>query len=154
MSKIEGNLKIFHIKQDGVYVPVVCTTSHSFSEETEMFNTTTRANGKWATAKPNIQNYGIEVQGLADTEGFSLRLIRLLKRNELRIGWGIGSDPNNIEERGIGYITNVSADDPVNNFRSFSMTVQGYGDPELVDFALGVNLEDFLNDGNGNLIAD
>ena len=153
MSKIEGNLKIFHIKQNDVYVPVVCTNSHSFSEETKMFNTTTRANGKWATAKPNIQNYAIEVQGMADTEGFSLQLLRQLKRNELRVAWGIGLDLNNIDESGIAYITNISADDPVNSFRSFTMSLQGYGQPEQETAALGVNLEEFLNDGTGNLIG-
>ena len=145
MSKIDTNNKILFFLANYEWLPVVCLTSHSFTEQSNMFDTTTRKNGSWKTQRPDTQNFSISAEGVADTEGVSLGLLKAIKRNELRISWGIGANADNIEDQGLGHVTNLSYSDPVNSFRSFNFEIQGFGEPE--DNNTSLQIAEFLNDG-------
>lgn len=153
MAAIEGNNRILYIKQSGEFVPIACLTANSINENTEMFSTTTRASEGWNTYLPDNQSYNISFAGINQQSGISLETLQILKRNRIRITWGIGV-LGDIAEEGLGYIVELNCDDEVNLKSKFSATIQGYGKPIQNLSAIGVNLEDFLNDGNGNLIGD
>lgn len=151
---IQGNDRILFIKQAGSFVPIACLTTNGFQESTTMFSTTTRASEGWNTSLPDNQNYSISFQGINQATGISYTTLKELKRNRIRINWGIGVD-GSIDEQGLGYINELSCEDEVNQNSLFSGNIEGYGKPTQGDqTAIGVNLEDFLEDGQGNLISD
>lgn len=153
MAAIEANNRILYIKQAGDFVPIACLTANSINENTEMFQTTTRASEGWNTSLPDNQSYNLSFSGINQQSGISLETLQILKRNRIRISWGIGVIGDIVEE-GLGYIVDLNCDDEVNLKSKFSGSIQGYGKPIQNLSAIGVDLDDFLNDGNGNLIGD
>jgi TP901-1 family phage major tail protein len=153
MSAIKGNDRILFIKQNDTFMPIACLTSNSISENTTMFETTTRASGGWRTSLPDNQSYNLSFSGINQLTGLSVETLQILKRNRVKIIWGIGT-VGNITDQGFGYITDINIDDEVNQDSSFSGTIEGYGVPEQALSALGATLDDFLADFNGDLIAD
>lgn len=151
---IKGNDRIVFIKQGNDFQPIACLTNNGFSENINMFQTTTRASGGWETSLPDNQNYNISFTGINQISGVSAEILQTLKRNRIRIVWGIGSADDDIEEQGQGYITDISIDDEVNQDSVFSGTILGYGKPERIQSAIGANVDDFLADFNADLIAD
>lgn len=135
---IESNEKLIFLFQNQTWRPVACVISHSFSETTEMFDTTTRQNGKWKTSKPDLQSYNLSIEGLAETNGLSLRVLTALKRDRIKTQWGIGSSYLDIEETGKGYITSISFSDETNGYRTFNLEIEGFGEPESLINALGI----------------
>lgn len=150
---IEGNDRILLIKQGENFLPVACLTSNSFSEQTQMFETTTRASGGWETSLPDNQSYNLSFSGINQATGVSVETLQLLKRNRIKIIWGIGT-AGNVLEQGFGYINEISVNDDVNQNSTFSGSIQGVGKPESLQSAIGANVDDFLADFDGNLIAD
>ena len=152
--RIEGNDKIVFIKRSGDFVPVGCLTSNSLSESSETFDTTTRNSSGWSTFLPDLQNFSISLEGVqVDNENLiDISQLKALKRAQVRITWGIGASFDNIEEQGKGYIVDVEDNAEVNQDATFSATIQGWGEITSPQEALGVNLEEFLEDGEQNLI--
>ena len=153
MASIKGNDRILFIKQNDDYIPIACLTSNSISESTQMFETTTRASGGWKTSLPDNQQYNISFSGINQLTGISVETLQILKRNRVKIIWGIGTADDIVEE-GFGYFTELSVNDDVNQDSVFSGTIEGVGMPTQNLSALGATLEDFLADFNGDLIAD
>ena len=54
---IQGNDRILLIKQADEFQPIACLTSNSYQEQTEMFETTTRASGGWNTSLPDNHSF-------------------------------------------------------------------------------------------------
>jgi predicted secreted protein len=150
---IQGNDRVLFIKQNETFLPIACLTSNGMSENTEMFETSTRASGGWKTSLPDFQSYSLTFAGLNQTTGVSYETLQILKRNRIKIIWGVGL-VDDIVEQGFGYITDLSVTDDVNQSSVFTGTIEGYGAPEQNLSALGATLEDFLADFNGDLIAD
>lgn len=150
---IKGNDRILFIKQGDEFKPIACLTENSFSENVKMFSTTTRASGGWETNLPDNQTYNISFSGINQLSGVSAETLQILKRNRLLIIWGIGVE-GDIVETGKGHITDITVSDEVNQDSVFSGTIKGYSRPEGIESALGVNVDDFLADFDGNLIGD
>lgn len=154
--RINGNNRIVFIKQSGVYKPVGCLTNNGFEEQTELFETTTRNGEGWRTFIPDLQQFSINLEGVivvGESGLISFNQLRALKRARVRVSWGIGEDVENLDQVGLGYINAISEEAEVNIDATFSATIQGWGAPQEDLQALGVNLEDFLEDGEGNLIS-
>ena len=75
-----GGYRILYIDSGAGYLPVGCLTSHSFSEESETLNTTTRDNGGWSTEVPTNQSYSISFDGLV-LDNLSSILIRFISQS-------------------------------------------------------------------------
>ena len=92
---IDGSNRLLYIKWDGVYLPIGCLTGDSFSESSEMLDTTTRDNAGWKTSVPTLQSYNISFDGLVintsniggDQTKISYDRLTLLKRNKTLIEW-------------------------------------------------------------------
>lgn len=153
MATIQGNDRILYLKQAGEFTPIACLTTNSIAENTDVFETTTRASGGWKSYLPDNQGYTLSFSGINQLSGISVETLQILKRNRIRLTWGIGSEGNIIEE-GFGYLIDLSVEDEVNQSSVFSGTIQGDGVPLQNLSALGANLDDFLNDGNGNLLDE
>lgn len=153
MATIKGNDRILFIKQNDTFVPIACLTTNGLQEQTQMFSTTTRASGGWETSLPDNQSYSISFSGINQLSGLSYETLQILKRNRIKIIWGIGT-AEDIVEQGFGHFVDLSSEDEVNQDSVFNGTIEGYGVPEQNLSALGATLEDFLADFNGDLIAD
>ena len=153
MSKfINGTHKILEINVPTVgFVPIGCLTENSFSERSQMLETTTRDNtGGWITAIPTAQGYNIDFSGLVpfdfyDTEVtyVSLELLKTYKRAGTKIEWRIVS--NGATESGFAYITEISDSAVVDEFVSFSGALLGYGE---ITISVGLQNYDFNNGDN------
>ena len=63
-----GNLKLLYLYVGGEYFPIGCLTSNSFSETSDMLDTTTRQNANgWKTSIPTNQSYNISFSGITTT---------------------------------------------------------------------------------------
>lgn len=152
--QIKGNDKIVFIKRSGVYTPVGCLTVNGISEESEVFDTTTRNSQGWKTSLPDLQGFTITLEGvqIRNANLIDIDTLKALKRAQQRISWGIGSASDEIEEEGKGYIIQIEDNAEVNQNATFSATIQGWGEINVVQFGLGADLNDFLEDGEGNVI--
>lgn len=153
MSAINGNNRILYIRQGANFVPIACLTNNSFTESSSTFSITTRLDGGWIKEVPDQQSYSLSFDGINQDTGLSYLDLQTLKREQILIEWGIGSE-GNVNESGKGYITDLSSTDPTNNNSTFNGTINGYGKPESGGSAIGVNTEDFLTDGDDNLIQN
>lgn len=155
---LDGNDSILFIKISGDYVPIGCLDNNSFSESTELLPTTTQQTGGWATSRSGIQSYIINFSGLQkftilDNTVISFDRLQLIKRNRILIEWK-EERGNDLISRGKGIITELSAENPVNQDATFSGTIQGFGAPEmlLVATVLENGTGNLVEDGNGNVI--
>ena len=129
-----GTYKLLYIYVDGVYYPIGCLTSNSFSEQSEMINTTTRDNaGGWTTSRPTNQSYNISFSGLISTDNKSGTILtysdlRSLKRNKTRINWKSNSEVTGYSDFGMGYISSLSNEATIDENISFSAEIVGYGE--------------------------
>jgi len=132
MSFINGTLKILYILYEGDFVPVGCLTENSFDESSEMLNTTTRQNNGWKTSRPTSQSYSISFSGLETNEDFILgnttyKNLKDFKRSRTLISWRV-DDGFGIYEFGSGYINSLSDSATIDEFASFSGSIDGYGE--------------------------
>ena len=130
-----GTERLIYIYINGNYVPIGCLNSNSFSEESDMLDTTTRQNTNgWKTSIPTTQGYSISLSGLL-TENNRLATIltyedlQTLKREKTKIGWKITSDSSLKNDYGFGYINSLSNASEVDTFISFTAEIIGYGEP-------------------------
>lgn len=136
---IDGTYNILYIKWDENFLPIGCLTSDSFDENIDMLETTTRDNEGWKTSVPTNQGYNISFDGLIENTYFnggdctkiSLDRLRVLKRNRTLIEWRIQTQDENLVfvDSGYGYITSLSKNANIDEFISFSSTIEGYGKP-------------------------
>ena len=141
-----GVYKIISIYINGAYVPIGCLTSNSFSESSEMLDTTTRQNSNgWKTSIPTMQTYSISFNGLViedSLEGTRLtyRDLETLKREKTKFSWRINTQNPLKNDYGYGYINNLSNNAEIDSYVDFSAEIQGYGEPYK-----NVDVQDQLN---------
>ena len=154
---INGENRILYIKWEGQYLPIGCLTGDSFSESSEMLNTTTRDNAGWSTSVPTTQNYNLSFEGLVINTNFnggdftkvSYDRLRELKRSRTLIEWKSKDTDNIFVDSGKGYITELSDSSSIDEFISFNASIVGYGKPEST-----TEISFTLQDGNSNIVQD
>ena len=154
---IDGSNRLLYIKWEDVYLPVGCLTGDSFSESSEMLDTTTRDNAGWKTSTPTLQSYNISFDGLVintlfnggDFTKVSYDRLRQLKRSRTLIEWKLQDSNLTFVDSGSGYITELGDSSNIDEFITFNGGIEGYGTPNSVSGII-YNLED----GNGNQIQD
>ena len=154
---IDGAYRILYLKWEGVYLPIGCLNSDSFTESSEMLDTTTRDNGGWKTSTPTVQSYNISFEGIVTNTNFnggdftkiSLDRLRVLKRNGTLIEWQTKDNNLTFVDSGKGHITSLSDSASSDEFISFNAEIEGYGEPT------SANAQVFsIQDGNTNNIED
>lgn len=147
-----GTFKVLSILVNGMYMPIGCLTSNSFSEESEMLDTTTRQNmGGWRTSIPTLQSYTISFSGLSPVSaenGFINYLtIQELKRDRIQFSWRINTEDPLLFDHGIGFIRSLSHNAEVDSFVDFTGEIEGYGRPltqvdvqNLLNYTLNVTI--------------
>lgn len=135
-----GLYKIVYIYVNGDYKPIGCLTGNSFSETSDMLETTTRTNANgWRTSIPTMQSYTISLSGLVTENDRSdtlltYRDLQLLKRNKTKISWKINTANPLKNDYGFGYINALSNNAEIDSFIDFSAEIVGYGEPyESID---------------------
>lgn len=133
MNYENGTFKILYFKRSGVYLPIGCLTSNSFSESAEMLDTTTRDNAGWKTSTPTNQSYNISFDGLITQELSLVSLIsyseiKLLKRNKILIDWKIEDSVGNIDF-GFGHLSDLSDSAEIDSMTTFNGSLSGFGKP-------------------------
>jgi predicted secreted protein len=142
-----GGYRILYIDSGAGYLPVGCLTSHSFSEESETLNTTTRDNGGWSTEVPTNQSYSISFDGLVLDNLSSTQQtyydLKNIKRDRTLINWRINED-----DYGSGYIVSLNDENEIDTNVSFSAELVGYGKPIIrIDFIYDSYVARSLADG-------
>ena len=135
MNFSNGTYKVLFIKDTGVWYPIGCLTSNSFSESVSMLSTTTRDNTNgWETSVPTTQSFNISFSGLLTFTNLSSTVItyeeiKVLKRSRTLIEWKIESSDGGDTESGYGYITSLSDSAEIDSFLSFTGEIVGYSTP-------------------------
>ena len=155
MEFVNGADRVLYIKIGTNYVPIGCLSSNSFSESSEMLDTTTRDNNGWATARPVNQNYSIQFDGLQLNSTLvggnfavaSYDKLKYYKRNSILIEWKLQGTLYPVVDYGFGHITDLSEAANMDEFMSFNGTITGFGEPLVT--SLGTVL---LNNGDPNVV--
>lgn len=134
---INGTDRLIYIKWDGEFLPIGCLISDSFEESSETLDTTTRDNAGWRTSVPTNQSYNFSFDGLiintnftgGDFNKISYDRLRVLKRNKTLIEWLIEDNNKTFSDTGFGYLINLSDSSNIDEFITFSASVEGYGEP-------------------------
>ena len=154
---IDGAYRVLYLKWEGTYLPIGCLTSDSFTETSEMLDTTTTDNGGWQTSTPTTQGYNISFEGVITNTNFnggdftkiSLDRLRVLKRSGTLIEWKTQDDKSIFVDSGKGHITSLSDSATSDEFITFNAEIEGYGEPT------SANAQVFnVQDGNTNNIED
>jgi hypothetical protein len=153
---IKGEDRILSIGFEGVFYPIGCLSDNSFSENSEMLDTTTRESNGWATAQAVKQNYNISFNGLqinttvsgGDTSKFSYDTLKQIKRNREKIQWKIQGTQVPSIDYGFCTINEISESTPVNEFITFTGNLLGFGQPF---FAANANDPVFVEFENNDL---
>ena len=130
-----GSYKLLYIFVTDTYFPIGCLTSNSFSEQSDMLDTTTRQNaGGWKTSIPTTQSYSISFSGLISVTNKSGAILtyndlQILKRNKTLINWKSNSEITGYSDFGMGYITSISNNAEIDSFIDFTCEIEGYGEP-------------------------
>jgi len=144
----KGADDILQIKVNDDWYPIACTISNSFSEETEMIQTTTRDNNGFNTSLPTNQGFTVDFEGI-DTLAISVEAgkvtynnLHAFKITRTKLEFRIGTVK--ILE-GFGHITSLSKTSNVTELVSFSGTLQGFGDYKIFDTSKN-NIFDYILD--------
>lgn len=129
---LQGDTKIFYIKDASVWVPVGCLTSNGITEDAEFLETTTRLSGGWRTTKPTNQSYTLNVEAYStrDSGLLSYEDLRDKKRARSLVEWKIDDGTN--KETGYASISQIGETAPAGELVTFSMQLIGYGVPNAV----------------------
>jgi predicted secreted protein len=133
----DGTYKLLYIFVSGIYYPIGCLTSQSFSESADMLETTTRQNaGGWKTSIPTNQSYNISFSGLITTDNkggtiLTYNDLQALKRAKTLINWKTNNESTGFSDFGMGYITSLDNNAEVDSVIDFSASIEGYGEPVL-----------------------
>lgn len=126
---IDGAYRILYIDYGEGYLPVGCLLSHSFNEESDVIQTTTRDNNGWSTSRATNQSYNIPFDGLVgdDIIDYTMQTyynLKTIKRDRQVIDWRIDES-----DYGKGIITSLSDENEIDSNVSFSAELLGYGKP-------------------------
>jgi len=138
MSFLNGNTKLISIFKNTDYFPIGCLTSNSFSESSEVLETTTRDSlGGWKTFIPTNQSYSISFSGLVTVDDIGGTIVSYddlinLKRNKTLIYWRSQNEKTGFFNSGRGYITSLSDSAEIDNFIQFDGEIQGFSFPEIL----------------------
>jgi len=154
---INGTYNILFIDFGSGFFPIGMLTSNSFSEDVDTIDSTTRDNAGWKTQTLTNQSYNIEFSGivintlfnLGDFDKISYDRLKEIKRNRQLIDWKIQDTELQFIESGKAQITSLSSESNIDEFITFSASLQGYGAP-LSSTGKLYSLED----GSGNSIQD
>lgn len=133
----DGTYKLLYIFVVDTYFPIGCLTGQSFSEQSDMLDTTTQQNaGGWKSSIPTNQSYNISFNGLITTDNKSGTILtyndlQLLKRNKTLINWKTNNESTGYSDFGMGYIQSLSNNAEVDSAIDFSCEIVGYGEPVL-----------------------
>ena len=152
-----GTYNILFIDFGSGFFPIGCLISNSFSEEIETIDSTTRDNAGWKTQTLTNQSYNIEFSGIVintlfnkgDFTKISYDRLKEIKRNRQLIDWKIQDSELQFIESGKGQITSLSSESNIDEFITFSASMQGYGAPLSSTGRLFS-----LQDGSGNSIEN
>lgn len=137
---------------EGEWVPVSCETSNSFNETIDMMGTTTRDNGGWKSSRPTEQSYTLDLSGQvlveSETNALTYYVLKEKKRNKELIQWKREVE-NVYTDKGEAYITEISDESAAEGLMTFSMSLEGYLDPDLIK-----NLAGALADENNSLLVN
>ena len=158
---INGTYSLLFIDYGFGFFPIGCLTSNGISEEVETLDSTTVDNKGWKTQVLTNQSYSIDFSGIVinsligiNSDKVSYDRLKLIKRDRQLINWKIEDGLSN--ESGQGQIISLSSETNIDEFISFSATLQGYGKPFTVS-ARVPSIEDGLNnsleDGLTNSIS-
>ena len=153
---VNGADRILYIKIGTNYVPIGCLSNNSFSETSEMLDTTTRDNKGWATSRPINQSYSLSFDGVQLNSTLvggnftvaSYDKLKGYKRGKILIEWKLQGTLYPVVDYGFGYITELSESNTVNEFMTFTGSITGFGEPLVT--SLGTVL---LNDGDPNVVV-
>ena len=127
---IDGTYNILYIDAGSGFFPVGNLVSNSFSEDIDTIDSTTRDNGGWKTQTLTNQSYKLDFNGIvsnvASASKINYNTIRDLKRNRQIIDWKTQDNQSNIEQ-GKAQITSLSNEANIDEFVTFSASLQGYG---------------------------
>lgn len=145
-----GTYSILYIQENGVYTPIGCLTNNDFEDSSEVIQTTTRDNlDGWSTSRPIKQSYIISFSGVIDItkpiDKIGFRKIQTLKRDRTKINWRIENSKGDDVDYGEGYITNISKNDPLDDFIQFNGTITGYSKPLIMEGNLYID-SDYIDD--------
>ena len=158
---INGTYSILFIDYGSGFFPIGCLTSNGISEEVETLDSTTVDNKGWKTQVLTNQSYNIDFSGVVvstligtnnDKVGYDR--LKLIKRNRELISWKI--EDSETTESGQGQIISLSAESNIDEFITFSATLQGYGKPLTLASrvpSIEDGLSNSLEDGLTNSIA-
>ncbi len=129
---IAGNTRLLYLRLSGVWTPVGCLTGNGFSEENEVFETTVRDNGGFASVIPVTTSYTVSFDGIVensigDPNRISLDRLRTLMRAKEVLEWKLESPGSEMLDFGYGYLTELSDAASVGNFVTFNGLIQGTG---------------------------
>ena len=137
---IRGKESIIFIKFRGVWTPISCESSNSFTEDAQMLETTTRDNKGWATSIPTMQSYSLSISAEtmleSNSEILSYYNLVELKRNKTLVEWRREVADGAYIDSGKAYITNIGDSAEADGFVNFNLTLQGFGKPEYISDAL------------------
>lgn len=129
-----GVFSILSIDVGDGFKPVSCITDTNFSESVEMLDTTTRDNLGWKTSVPTNQSYNLSFSGISintiyggDSTKYSFDIIKLIKRNKTLFDWKISNLVNGDLDYGKGYFKDLTGSYNIDEFISFTATIEGYG---------------------------
>ncbi|MDB4299638.1 hypothetical protein N9928_01155 [bacterium] len=134
MEHVNGALDIISIKVGEDYLPIGCLTDNGFDENTDLLETTVRTNTNgWKSYVATGQDYSINLSGLVSKTSTEVGFvtyydIQKLKRDRTVIEWK-KSGGLDLIEYGSGIITSLSNNSAIDEFISFSATIQGQGEP-------------------------
>ncbi len=134
MSLDIGTNRILQIKYVGTFFPIGCITDNSFSESSEMLDTTVRTNvDGWVSSIPVKQTYNISFNGLLELVEtgniLTYATIETLKRDRVKIDWRILSSGGGNIDTGSGFITSLGNSAAIDEFVSFTGEIIGIGVP-------------------------
>lgn len=128
-----GDTNILFIKFGGEFLPVACLTQNGIQEGVDSLETTTVQNNGWNTSVPTFQNYTVNFSGLMTDDQdspftkISMVNLRSIKRARTIFEWEIRTNNGQYVDFGSGYISELSQVAGVDEFISFSGTIQGVG---------------------------
>ena len=148
---IDGTYSMLYIDAGNGFFPVGNLVSNSFSEDVDTIDSTTRDNAGWKTQTLTNQSYSLEFDGIVQStpslSGASHKIdfykIRELKRTKQIVDWKIEDATSYLKEGGKAQIISLSNESNIDNFVTFSATLQGYGSPNNNLFQFQVTTSNF-----------
>lgn len=130
--------KTLTLRIGGSPTTITNLTSNSLSHVTDMIEVTTKSSGTHKEYLPSFQDLTIDFEGIytvtASTQGYEDLLTSKLAGTSVAWEWGSGVT-GTPKLSGVGYITDLSQDAPLDDVATFSGSIQNTGDPVVAAYA-------------------